>query len=224
MEGLSFGELLRMGKVDSIRLIGDSITAGFGCHGWVDESTSCTGPIVFESPRGIHFEASYDIDCWANRLRKYVKSFDASVVNAGVCGYRYKYLATDADGWLGEGADVILVMLGTNDAPDYPLDELKDYIHAGLESARERCDCLIAVAPPDNRRTRLHNLYGLDAVERLVRDTSDELGCQFASVYDALAVETDDLNGDRLHPTTKGSLKIWSALKEQLDLSEAVMD
>ena len=221
MDGLSLGELLRAGKVGSIRLIGDSITAGFGCDGWIGENGSCTGPIVFDAKRGAHREASHDIRCWANELRKFVEPLGVLLVNAGVCGYRYKYLASDADGWLGPGADVILV--GTNDAPDYPLDELKDYVHTGLSSARSRCDHLIAIAPPDNRRRRLHNLYGLDEVERLVRSTAEELDCQFASVYDVLTVGTDDFNGDGLHPTTKGSLKIWSSLKRQLDLFETVM-
>ena len=50
------------GRIASVRLIGDSITAGYGCDGYGET----TDVVIYDGPYGLFFESAPSVACWAN--------------------------------------------------------------------------------------------------------------------------------------------------------------
>lgn len=209
--------LFAAGQVSSIRVLGDSITAGYlidGYDGYSDE-----GLVVYAGGEGTYRETPVDIACWTNAFRTYALEHGVgSFVNAGVSGFRMQYLAEDPDAWLGEGADVLVVMLGTNDAAKESLEDFRSYAEQALGAVEARCRHMVVVSPPNNERTDATNLYGMDQIDQVLTDLSLERGWEHISLYDVLVVGTDDFFPDQVHPTAQGSAKLWEAFGQRLDL------
>ena len=209
--------MLKNHQVKSIRLIGDSITAGVGCDGYGAESD--TGVTVYSGSRGTYTESATTIRCWANDFRTYSADYGVtSFVNAGVDGFRMQYLAEDPSAWLGDGADVIVVMLGTNDAARRSLEDFSADAEIGLAAAAAKCDLLVVVTPPVNDRTDATNLYSVSEINDVLTEICQMKGYAHVDFEDVLTLGTDDFNDDALHPTTSGSDKLWEAFREQLEL------
>ncbi len=208
---------VKAGKVSSIRVIGDSITAGYLTDG-ADEPSD-TGVVVYEGPLGSYDETATTATCWANAFRQYAASKGiANFVNAGVSGFRMQFLAESPSSWLGEGADAIVVMLGTNDAAKEPVEEFEAYARTALAAAAQKCQHLVVVSPPNNKRTDAVNRYGMDQIDDVLAGVCAEKGYEHVSLMDALVLGSDDFNPDQVHPTSAGSLKLWEALRTRLDL------
>lgn len=209
-------DMLASGELGSIRLIGDSITAGYLCDGW--DAPSDTGVIVYQGRQGSYEEVATTVGCWANDFRAWAGERGVSFVNAGVSGFRMQYLAEDPDAWLGDGADVVVVMLGTNDAAKEPLGDFRSCARDALAAAAARCRLLVVVSPPANERTDAHNLYGMDQVDSVLTELCREEGYLHVSLLDALELGTGDFNPDQVHPTSSGSHKLGAALSGQLGI------
>ena len=135
-------DMFAKGEVKSIRVLGDSITAGLGCDGYGVDSD--TGTVVYSGPQGSYQESATTVSTWANDFRSYAAQRGVTnFVNAGVSGFKMQYLAEDPAAWLGDGADVIVVVLGTNDAArrtaeefsadaEIGLNKMKGYVHASF--------------------------------------------------------------------------------------------
>lgn len=208
--------MLARGELRSIRLIGDSITAGYLCDGW--EAPSDTGVVVYQGQQGSYEEVATTVGCWANDFRAWAGERGVSFVNAGVSGFRMQFLAEEPDAWLGDGADVVVVMLGTNDAAKESLEDFHAYAREALAAAAERCRLLVVVSPPANERTDARNRYGMDQADAVLAELCQEEGYLHVSLLDVLELGTDDLNPDQVHPTSSGSHKLWEALSEQLGI------
>ena len=143
----------------------------------------------------------------------------SSFVNAGVSGFRMQYLAEEPDAWLAEGADVIVVMLGTNDASHESIDEFRVYCEEALAATAQRCQHLIVVSPPANERTDAVNRYDMGQIDEVLREVSAEHGWEHISLLDALQTHTTDYLEDQVHPTPEGSAKLWEAFRAALHLS-----
>ena len=210
--------LLATGEVTSIRVIGDSITAGYLIDGYDAESD--TGVVVYAGGEGTFTETPTTVACWTNAFRTYAHERGvASFVNAGVSGFRMQYLAEDPDAWLAEGADVIVVMLGTNDAAKESVEEFQEYAEQALQAAANRCTHLVVVSPPNNDRTDATNLYDIDQIDQVLTSVCAEHGWEHISLYDALELYSDDFFPDMVHPTAAGSQKLWEAFQSRLGLA-----
>lgn len=215
----SLAGMIQAGEVSSIRLVGDSITAGYGCDGYDQAAT--TQVVAYSGSLGTYYETPESVRCWANDFREWATAHGVGTfVNAGVSGFRMQYLAEEPDAWLGDGADVIVVMLGTNDAAKEPVSSFREYATQALAAAASKCRHLVVVSPPNNQRTDATNLYGMDQVDGALTQICGEQGYEHVSLYDVLQVGTSDLNADQCHPTTSGSDKLWAALEERLDLTK----
>ena len=210
-----FARMLDAGEVASIRLIGDSITAGWGCDGY----GPLTDTVIFQSEDEGFFETAPEVDCWANDFRAYANDRGVgSFVNAGIPGAKMSWLAGDPDAWIGEGADVIFVMLGTNDAVYSTEDEYRSDAEAGLAAVSDACRLMMVLSPPNNERTDSENLYGPDVLDRILTEVCDEHGYQHISLLDSLELYSPDFNDDQLHPSSSGSHKMWERLRAELGL------
>lgn len=215
----SLAGMIQAGEVSSIRLVGDSITAGYGCDGYDQAAT--TQVVAYSGSLGTYYETPESVRCWANDFREWATAHGVGTfVNAGVSGFRMQYLAEEPDAWLGDGADVIVVMLGTNDAAKEPVSSFREYATQALAAAASKCRHLVVVSPPNNQRTDATNLYGMDQVDEALTQICEEQGYEHVSLYDVLQVGTSDLNADQCHPTTSGSDKLWAALEERLNLTK----
>ena len=211
--------MIQAGEVSSIRLVGDSITAGYGCDGYDQAAT--TQVVAYSGSLGTYYETDESVRCWANDFRAWATTHGVGTfVNAGVSGFRMQYLAEEPDAWLGDGADVIVVMLGTNDAAKEPVSSFREYATQALAAAASKCRHLVVVSPPNNQRTDATNLYGMDQIDGALTQICEEQGYEHVSLYDVLQVGTSDFNADQCHPTTSGSDKLWAALEERLDLTK----
>ena len=214
----TFAGLLAAGNVSSIRVIGDSITAGY----LIDDYEGYDGgeTMIYSGSEGTYYEPPADIHSWTNAFRTYAAEHGVQAfVNAGVSGFRMQYLAEEPNAWLGDGASVIVVMLGTNDAAKESVEDFRVYASEGLQAAAEHCDHLIVVSPPNNERTDTENLYGMDQIDAVLTEVSAVHGWEHVSLYDVLAVGTDDFFPDEVHPTEQGSTKLWEALHARLGLA-----
>lgn len=210
-------DMFAKGEVKSIRVLGDSITAGLGCDGYGVDSD--TGTVVYSGPQGSYQESATTVSTWANDFRSYAAQRGVTnFVNAGVSGFRMQYLAEDPAAWLGDGADVIVVMLGTNDAAHRTSDEFCADAEIGLKAAAAKCKLLIVVSPPQNRRTDVTNNFDMQRAGQILTSLCKMKGYVHVSLLDTLQLDSEDFNADELHPTTAGSHKLWQAFKTQLGL------
>ena len=217
---LGNGRLAKMiaaGDIRSIRLIGDSITAGWLCDGFGEYPD--TDVVIYSGPQGTYNETSPQVACWANDFRTWATAHGVtSFVNAGIPGFRMEYLAQAPDAWLADGADLTVVMLGTNDACHCSVDEFRAFAATGIAAAAEKSKELVVVCPPDNARTDASPLYGMDQIASALEAVCAEQGRTCVSQLDTLTVGTADFNEDNVHPTSAGSHKLWQALKSKLEL------
>ncbi|MGO5211627.1 SGNH/GDSL hydrolase family protein [Parafannyhessea sp. LCP21S3_E6] len=210
-------DMFAKGEVKSIRVLGDSITAGLGCDGY--DAPSDTGTVVYSGPQGSYQESATTVSTWANDFRAYAAQRGVTnFVNAGVSGFKMQYLAEDPAAWLGDGADVIVVMLGTNDAARRTSDEFCADAEIGLKAAAAKCKLLIVVSPPQNRRTDATNNFDMQRADQVLTSLCKMKGYVHVSFLDTLQLDSEDFNADELHPTTAGSHKLWQAFKTQLGL------
>lgn len=209
--------LIEAGRVSSIRVLGDSITAGYLIDGF--DSPSDTGIVVYSGGEGTFYEIPTTVPCWTNAFRSYATDHGVeSFVNAGVSGFRMQYLAEDPAAWLGEGADVLVVMLGTNDAAKVSVDDFRAYAEQALTAADEASEHLVVVSPPNNERTDAENLYGMDQIDQVLVELCSLHGWEHVSLLDALQVGSSDFFEDQVHPTETGSTNLWEAFRGRLGL------
>lgn len=213
----SLARLFDAGQIKSVLVVGDSITAGYLCEGY--DTAPSTGTVVYSGSLGTYTETGADVRVWTNDFRAWALGHGAtSFVNAGVNGFTMADLARDPDAWLGNGADAIVVMLGTNDAslPSETPDGFERDATAALSATATRCKLLVVVSPPDNV---LDGGMSMGEVDRVLDRVSARAGYAHISLLDALSPGTGDFNADGVHPTSLGSQKLWLALSERLGLS-----
>ena len=153
---LGNGRLAKMiaaGDIRSIRLIGDSITAGWLCDGFGEYPD--TDVVIYSGPQGTYNETSPQVACWANDFRAWATAHGVtSFVNAGIPGFRMEYLAQAPDAWLADGADLTVVMLGTNDACHCSVDEFRALWTRSPRRSRPSAWSRAARASPSSTRSR----------------------------------------------------------------------
>ena len=213
----SLARLFDAGQIKSVLVVGDSITAGYLCEGY--DTAPSTGTVVYSGSLGTYTETGIDVRVWTNDFRAWALGHGAtSFVNAGVNGFTMADLAREPDAWLGDGADAIVVMLGTNDAslPSETPDDFERAATAALSEAATRCRLLVVVSPPANA---LEGGMSMAEVDRVLDRVSARAGYAHISLLDVLSPGTSDFNADGVHPTSSGSQKLWLALSERLGLS-----
>ena len=215
-----FADLLSSGEVKSIRVIGDSICVGHFIDGY--DLPSDSGLVIHpqKEDEGDHYETSYKVPSWTNRFRAYCAERGVTnFVNAGITSWRMSDLAEDPDAWIGDGADVIVVMLGTNDTKRDNPEVFRENAEKALMAADAACTHLVVVAPPINDRHDATNLYGPEVLERVLRELCRGQGWEFVSLLNAIELGTDLINEDQCHPTSKGSHAMWEHMKGALGLA-----
>ena len=213
-----FARMLRNDEVRSIRLVGDSITAGYGTDGYEEAVATAQDPkVIYDDGQDQYFEAPSSVDCWANAFRKFANVHGISdFVNAGINGAFMKGLANKPEAWLGNGADVIVVALGTNDAGYYGIDEYRADAQAALAAAASKSKLVVVLAPVCDLRPEYLLVEPAGVLGDVLEPLCKENGYLFVDPREA--VEPEMFNEDGLHPNTRGSLAIWQCVQQTLGL------
>ena len=212
---LALSRLLESGSVSSIRLIGDSITAGYGCDGY----GATTERVIYEGSYGTFWESAPEVSSWANDFRTYALGRGVpDFANAGISGAKMRWLAEDPHAWILEGADVAFVMLGTNDAVYSSAEELYDYARVGLAAEDGACGQLVVLSPPANERLDAQNLYGPEVIDQVLSEVCRKAGYAHVSLLDVIDPVGELMHDDHCHPTSEGSHALWEALRGALGL------
>lgn len=216
----TLSQLFSTGSVHSVRLVGDSITAGFLTDGYADGDLTQTGAVVYDDGAGdVHFESGHDAVCWANAFRSYAAEHGVSdFVNAGINGAFMDRLSQNPSAWLGNGADVVFVALGTNDAGYYGTEEFRANAAKGLAAAADASKVLVVVSPVSDLRPQSNLVVPPWQLGEVLRQICEENGYVFVDA--SRAVAPDQFNVDGLHPNSEGSLAIWQCVRDSLGLMD----
>lgn len=217
-----FGASIRQGRYRSVRVLGDSIAAGFGAS----ESQPPTSHELFQLEGTIYYEPSPQTPSALNSLRRYLNSYGVSMTNASAPGVG-SYSAYDAIGndTLGN-EDAAVVILGAN-------DRLRQSDVNGFS----------AVAESYLNRVSSHygspNVYVIANIDTLsdprsltmrqengeLRRICDRHGWQYASLYSAFhtvgkstGLPQQALYTDGIHPNRQGQDVMWRSISQLLGL------
>ncbi len=216
--GSEFLQKIRAGEYQTIRLVGDSITAGFGADGYEDPELSGTGRVIYDDGMGLVLhEPSTSAISWANAFRAWATENGVrDFTNAGINGWFMHQLAENPDAWLAECADVIVVALGTNDAGYYGPDQFRQDAEVALDAAAQRSKLVVVLSPVNDLRP--HELLVEPAAELgdVLQQLCAERGYTFVDTREAVGPEMFSVDG--LHPNTEGSLAIWDCVRATLGI------
>ena len=214
----AFVRAVREGEYRTIRLVGDSITAGYGTNGFEDPDIAATSAVIYDDGAGsVHYEASPSIECWANAFRVWATEQGVqSFVNAGISGWFMHDLALNPNAWLGEGADVIVVALGTNDAGYFGPQEFADDARVALAAAEQVSKLVVVVAPVADLRPHAMLVEPAAELGDILQGICNERGYVFVDPRDAVTPQM--FCDDGLQPTSEGSLAIWQCIRTTLGI------
>ncbi|MDO4538586.1 MAG: SGNH/GDSL hydrolase family protein, partial [Coriobacteriales bacterium] len=177
-----------------------------------------TTTLIYDDGTGKErYETSTEAVCWANAFRSWAAERGVqSFVNAGINGAFMVELAQNPDAWIREGADVIFVALGTNDAGYYGPEEYREAARTGLAAAAQKAQVVVAVSPVSDLREESMLVEPAASLGTILREVCEEGGYLFVDASGAVTPE--QFCADGLHPNSEGSLAIWACIQSALGL------
>lgn len=148
-----FASALRNGEIQSVLVIGDSISDGNGDNGCLytmEERAEAGARLIGEIDGTAYYENAWDSQGWVTFFRNYLLE-NTSVTefhNNAIGGKSAKWGNAHKEQWIPRDYDAIFVMLGTNDRSDC-LNQQEFYTEYAqlLEYAESRCDYLTVLTP-----------------------------------------------------------------------------
>lgn len=217
-----FGASIRRGRYHSVRVLGDSIAAGFGAS----ESQPPTSRELFQLEGTTYYEPSPQTPSALNNLRRYLNSYGVSMTNASAPGVG-SYSTYDAVGndTLGN-ENVAIVMLGANDRlRQSNVDGFSAVAESYLNrvSSRYGSQNVYVIANIDTL-SDLRSLTMSQENEEL-RRICERHGWQYASLYSAFqtvgkstGMPQQALYTDGIHPNRQGQDVMWRSISQLLGL------
>lgn len=228
-----FHALLSGKKSLRIKLLGDSITHGYGGTGFRENGVPFIERFA-RNPEGY---------CWANLFQKYMaEKFGCETLNNGCCGVNIEYIIKNFDVLVEDADDLIICTIGTNNRHFYFKNGSKPTREAygtqfynnifklnDLFRKSGKAYIFVANIPavsegdgPDYWRV-LH----MDDINAIYKKAQEKLGFPFISLYDLMTdycatnqMELDSLLADRLHPNDHGYDVMFKLLVKALGLDE----
>ena len=214
--GMRLGESIRNGSVRSVRVLGDSIAAGYGAAG----NYPATSIPLFTHNGTTYYEPSRERPTSINYLRGYMEQRGGTLMNASVPQFgNYRLYDEVGTATLGY-EDAAIVMLGTNDRPE-SLPEFTAHAerYLSLVSSRYRQMYVVANIPALTGAQTISMQQERDALGWLCQ----RHGWTFVDLYDAYAYMGDHMAGmpplqgrytDGVHPNRMGQDAMWNAVRQ----------
>ena len=210
-----------------IKLLGDSITAGYGGTGY-NASADGGGDLLFWNS----YE-NLEGHCWANSLKSYLqdKFSNVFVKNYGVTGAKSSDLINYFNTIVKSPDDIVIVMIGTNDRGQ---SNPRQFLYNNLVTLKSKLDDLgkpmivMANIPAsvNNETTGAEKLMHMEDVAQVVRAFAQDHSVPFVDVYDlfieyciSTGTDIDSLLGDGLHPNDNGYSIMFELISKALGFS-----
>lgn len=217
----ALAQLLATGNVAFIRLVGDSITEGYGCSGHVTPAAEVSTRVVFDDGEECYYEEPADAArlSYAGRFRSYLEKRypEIDLVNAGIGKKDMAFAASKMDAWIPEPCDVCFVMLGTNDVlGSSDAAAFSEAARTALSSAAARSSLLVVLSPVQVYATG-HFGVSIEQVDNTLREICDQNGWLHLSLLRMAGLDERCYN-DGIHPNDAGHARIWETIRSELFL------
>lgn len=235
-----FAAALRAGEVQSVLIIGDSISDGNGDGGTYidqDERRELGGRLIIDTGDEAHYEKPQDQQGWVKHFRNYLKNTSEVSVfhNGAIGGKSAKWFNAHKDSLFEQRDryDAIFVMLGTNDRWDC-LNEKEFYTEYSqlLSYLKEKCTYLTVMTPlptfPEENSTKnMENRQIADTVLQLCENNGYTCLNLYRGMIDYARNEgraLDEYFFAGCHPNASGYLALWRLIADELGLNLPVED
>lgn len=238
---LPVAEALQRGAVQSILVIGDSISDGNtddGCVWGQDEREALGCRLILTDENGNrYYENAPDSQGWVKFLRAKAEAAGASVFhNDAIGGMSAKWFNAHKEQLFTDDHpryDAIFVMLGTNDRRDC-LNEKEFYTEYSqlLSYLQEKCTYLTVMTPlptfPEENSTKnMENRQIADTVLQLCENNGYTCLNLYRGMIDYVRNEgraLDEYFYAGCHPNSGGYLALWRLIADELGLNLPVED
>lgn len=191
----------------TVRVIGDSVTEGWRTSTW----TQPAGKVVLQTKNGTYRESTGGSG-YARHLKDYVRAHGGKFTNAGVGRRTMQDLNDYATSWIGEGANVAIVMLGQNDYNYSSIRAYKANAKAALAKVADKADKVIVMSAPAAVIPAKQGKY-LTEVDVVLRGICESRGWMHVSLTNTL---THSYYADAGHPNDAGHVILWNEMRKQL--------
>lgn len=211
----------------TIKLIGDSITAGVGGTGY-DASADGGGVLLWNNTY-----TNVKGTCWANMLKSYwEKKYGCTVLNYGYSGIASAHIISHIDTLVEDSDDVVVCMIGTNDRNGSQNTNLTDYMAkmhqiVNLVKAKGKDIILMANIPASvNNEANTPRVFHMEDVDNAVACVAAQNAMEYVSVYKLFTeyckytgTSIDSLLSDGLHPNDNGYAVMFELISNALGIA-----
>lgn len=205
----------------NIKMLGDSITAGFGGTGY---------NVEYQEGADLLFWGRYQNlsgTCWANSLKNYIESKYSNIhlTNYGVSGATSFNLVQyfETTNLVKPNDDIVIVMIGTNDR-----NNSKSSLYNNLKSLYTKIKAMnkkvifMGSIPASIENEEEHTLH-MEDINMIIEGFCKEYNIDFISVYKLFTeycintgITIDSLLSDGLHPNDEGYKVMFEIISNHL--------
>ena len=233
-----FSQIVLSDKPVRIKLLGDSITHGYGGTGYAQNGENFV----------TDFRRNKDGYCWASLMADHLgKQYGCQVINNGCSGIFTTFIIEHFDTLVDENDDLIICTIGTNDRLQYKKDgprptrlERMAKIYGNMQQIADKCQkagkpvIFVANIPaiweteegslgPDRdfwRPVHMHDIH--DLWVKLCCEWNlplVDLYTAMTEYCDVRNIELNDLLADGLHPNDRGYEVMFRLLMQELGIA-----
>ncbi|NFH69039.1 hypothetical protein FDC35_03800 [Clostridium botulinum] len=205
-------------KGKTIKIIGDSITAGVGGTGY-----NCDGDIIY----GL-YRVNTSGHCWANTLKLYLTStFQCTVNNFGISGLKSTDMVEHLSDLIKDDDEIVLCSIGTNNRKftggDTQLISDIKTIYNYVSSLNKEIIFISPIsASANDDKSRV---FSCDKIENSIMIACGDLGIEYISCYKEIeeycytaGINVENLLCDGLHPSDKGYDILYKIISNKLGI------
>ena len=209
-------------KTLKIKLLGDSITEGYGGTGFTQSSN-------------IGVETNTNGVCWANMLREYMTTkFDCTFINFGSSGMNSQTMYNNifvTPNLIDGSEDVVIIMIGTNDRKTNTKATFYSNLKAIIEKIQANGTKVVimsSIPSSAEEEAITTNAYHMDDVDNIIMKVATDLNVEYISLYKKMNEYLDlkgeelstYLNSDGLHPNDNGYTLIFKLMLSALGFGQ----
>lgn len=222
-----FYKMLYLNEVESIKLLGDSITAGVGTENFTYPQNAKE---IYNDGNESFVEATSTSNSWANLFRNYINQKDYGVknfTNAGIEGKSVKWALDNIDNLIDEQENVVFVMFGSDDRMTSTKEEYESNISKLLKIIDSRSNYMVVMSPPPAANDTFNNQLTSEDINEILSKISKKEKYTFISHFDGMnkylennsdVQYTDLMQNYGAYPSEKGYKVMWDTIKDELEL------
>lgn len=218
--------LVSSNKTIKIKLIGDSITHGYGGTGYAQD-----GEQIITNGRWNVNTKGY---CWANLLKKDLESrFNCTVTNFGCSGVASPDLVSGITDLIKDDDDVVICQIGTNNRGDGDIQRF-EYLAGDLEFIYQYCQSrnikfIPMIAPPASQKNESAKSQHMEDVAHVISAFAQKHNLDYINNFRNLSeycelkdIAIDTLLMDGLHPSDRGYELMYRHITRELGLDPKI--